>query len=807
MIFDVYNTREYQDGKIAPDIIPMPMDYNDIKLRVCGSDDVRFKIEQHRCGQEGVKNTLPAICFVGRCAKGKTRAARYMTPTQFVMVDVDHPRVPAKEIWETIRTEANERFGDGWVVDNVMLVHETPSHGVHIYFLSQPGLETLLDNMNWFNDLFRLERFGDYDPKTQDFSRVSFAFLKEEILFENARLFMNTEMEFEENLVNPTYDVSDGKDSNTVPAKKASSKERDTKSNEVPTFTAEDEEKYKNLNYRGTLVSTIIAKYVETYGTPYDTEVHNYYNEMVKYFRNICDNDRKALLYLLPRFGHSAEECWGQIGSICRVNTLSSLPKEFYFFLKDNGFYKARPDAKSKQGELQEYMLSDNVQTDYPAPPYLPPIFKECVRIVPHDFVLSAVNGLLPILGTLTSFAKAYDKEDLKWHTTSFFSVIYAPAGTGKSFIEIFKEILFVLLKLRDAVQAARENLYLSVIGKKGANEKSPDNPHVSTRLIPAKCSEAELLGKMQDNKGYHMFTYAAEMDEWAKGARAAGGNKSDMIRIAWDNGEYGQQFKTTTTRGLTKMYWNVLIAGTLAQLQSYFKDVENGLVTRCSFSTIENQEYAPKPVFKEFNKRELARITAFIERCDAMSYTEPCDVSPSDWLGITDEKEFDEKIKWRFTMKPRVEYDLKWVQPTLRKFQEKHRKIAAMNVDSARDVFRRRVGVRGFRLALICMCLYERPTKADLANCCKFIDWWMERDLEATLKLWAAEYNEKVNTHLPSFQPKIYDLCAKEFTKEDLFQVCQQYGVKTQVRRIVFEWKKNKFIEEVGKNKWKKAS
>ena len=162
---------------------------------------------------------------------------------------------------------------------------------------------------------------------------------------------------------------------------------------------------------------------------------------------------------------------------------------------------------------------------------------------------------------------------------------------------------------LRDAVQSMRENIYLRIISKKGANDKSPDLPHTSLRVIPSKNSEAEFLTKQQDNHGAHMFTYAAEMDEWAKGEKAAGGNKSDMIRVAWDNGEYGQQFKSANTfRGKVRLYWNVLITGTMAQVSNYFKNVENGLVTRCCYTTIENQEFQLatlwKPMLEDY--REL---------------------------------------------------------------------------------------------------------------------------------------------------------------------------------------------------------
>ena len=109
------------------------------------------------------------------------------------------------------------------------------------------------------------------------------------------------------------------------------------------------------MEFRGTPLITIVNKWVEKRGTPDEGEVHNYYNEMIKYFRNITSNNKKWLFAILPRFGHTAEECWSQIVSITKANTLSRIDREFFFFLKDNGFYVAREDEANA---LKQYMMS-----------------------------------------------------------------------------------------------------------------------------------------------------------------------------------------------------------------------------------------------------------------------------------------------------------------------------------------------------------------------------------------------------------------------------------------------------------------
>lgn len=787
MNFDLYYPMKTKDGKIVPSVYPNSTEWSRILDLVIKADSTKKLVEAYRNGDKAAKPSLPAICFVGTC-KG-TRRASNMTPTQLVMIDVDHCEKP-REAWNSIKQTIYDSLGRDWFQKNIMVVHVTPSgKGLHIIFAAQPELRTLKDNMDWLHGICDFNRYGDYDEVVKDFARLSFAFTYEDLLFMNVMLLVNTPVELPGILKN---DVEDN-----VEAPKKSENQAILK---VETFSDDEKKTFESLEFRGTPVRIIIEKYIHLHGEPSEGEKHNFYNELVKYFRCITSNNKRALLYLLPRFGHSEEECFSQIKSICRVNTLSTLPKPFYFFLKDNGFYKQ--ELSPQQGVLKNYMLNDN-DTKIDEIPPLPPVFRELVGLAPVDFVIPCINALLPIIGTLTSYIEAEYPYDGRMHTTSFFSIIYAPPGTGKGFIERYIDLLFEDIKIRDFVQSQRENVYLRLINKKGANERSPEYPQTSLRIIPPKNSEAEFLQKQRDNQGYHMFTYAAEMDSWAKGVKAAGGNKDDMIRIAWDNGEYGQQFKSANTfKGMVRLYWNVLISGTIQQIESYFKNVENGLVTRCSFTSIDNQEFKEAPRWKTLSAKKKEVIKKFMRRCDANTYSEPCNIVPDDLIGVKDE-DFDNQINWRFKFKPKQIVDCSWIMPEIDAFHKEQLAKATLDVDHARDVFRRRVGVRGFRLAMICMCLWDRPTKQNLVLCKKFIAWWMRKDLESILNLWGAKYNEQADTTPNLVQRSVFTSLSDNFSTNDMYVVCMKQGIKTPIRRIVFDWKKLGFIKEVSKGNY----
>ena len=808
MKFDVYYAMKTRAGLIRPGVKPHPLEWSNIKTMMEAKANTDL-IRRFREGDADAKAQLPAVCFVGECMK--TRANKWMKPTQAVMIDIDHvedPKAAYEQIFSDLCSTDN---GRQWFYENCLLWAITPSgHGLRGVVWAQKGIgeskigaeNTLPRQMEYLNEALCLSKYGDFDAPCKDFARISFFFDPEEILFENAQLLTEFTKRPDGVVVNyglerkelSVFD-SEAADDEENPAKPSAANK--VRPDDVPVFSEEELAEIRCYDYDGTPLVKIIDKFVEVNGQPGRMKVHNYYNNMVKNFRNIMNNDARIVFALLPRFGHSDEECWSQCQSICRSNTLSKLPKEFFFFLKDNGWYKGNKSI----GSVAEYMLKEDTNDVKEKMPWTPPVFRELLDTAPYDFKYPLLVGLLPILGTLTSYVGAryyYGKNE--YHTTSFFSVIYAPAGTGKGFISDFMDLLFAKIKQRDYIQSARDQIFLNEVNRKSGNDKGPDDPNTSLRIIYPKNSEAEFLAKQKNNHGYHMFTFAAEMDSWAKGVKAAGGNKDDMLRIAWDNGDYGQNFKSSNTvKGGTKLYWNVLITGTLPQVQSYFKNVENGLVTRTSFCSIDNQEFADAPHWKDLTEAKKAIVNRFVERCDARSYKEPCTLFPEDIDAIAPSK-FDEEVDWHFNFRSRQTIDMGWLRPTIEDWLKEQQKMAVKDYDKARDVFRRRCAVRGFRLGLMCTQMWESPRPSDLRKCCPFIRWFMDKDMEQMMKLWGKAYNEVAQDQPNLAQKSIYNALGDSFEKNDILIQLQKAGIVTPVAQVIYKWKKFGFIEKKNK-------
>lgn len=734
-------------------------------------------VAAYQAGDTQAKAKLPAVCWTGRTLTGKRKAAD-MKPTQYIICDIDHLKVKPFKAWEHIL----EHKRDGYDY-KIRLVHVTPSgNGLRLVVKATQSFPTIIEHMEWLDSELHLSELGDYDTCVKDVSRLSFLVPRSYIIYYDQQLFMD--------------------DDTFAPIKAEPQPAQTSRKTDVDYDAIR--EKYSEIEFRGHKVRDIASKYISVMGEPQEGERHNFYNLLVKNFRHICENNPRKVFAVLPRFTDDDAMCLSQCQSICKSNTMSALPKDFYFFLKDNGYYEKQLVSDS---EVEEYMMDEPTEEKEKLPK-MPPIFRELLGMAPPDFVFPAMQALLPIMGTLTSHLRTEYWLDQREHSTQFFSVIYAGSGMGKGFVERYIDLLTSDLQLRDLLCSERENLYNRIVNKNKKNDKDPDNPRVTLRIIEPKCSEADFLEKQQANKGHHMFTYAAEMDQWRKGVRAAGGNKDDMLRIAWDNGFYGQNFKSTNTfKGRIRLYWNVLITGTKPQLDLYFKNVENGLVGRCGFAEVKNQEFAEAAIWKKLSDNQLKTIKKWLARMDAANYKEPLDPDYANMIQTVSDEEFDNEIPWRYEWQPLVYVDMTWLRPTIDKFLRLQLKQSALDRDNARDSFRRRTAVRGLRLGLLCTALYTNLNNTTKKIIADFVSWFMEHDLNETLGLWQRQYNEVYNDSPTKVTQKgVYETVGEVFTKVDVFTACKKCMIKTPISKVISDWMRLGAIEKISIDQYKKT-
>ena len=149
---------------------------------------------------EANKYQLPVAFYCGFNTEGK-REKGFLTPTQFYMIDVDHAKMPAREIWQDLYgNKMQGRFDKLDITDatrakgalaywGIVLVHETPSNGLRIIARCTMQFTTLKEHIEWFGEYFGLADYGDNDTVVNDLSRCSFMVKRDWIIYEDPTMW------------------------------------------------------------------------------------------------------------------------------------------------------------------------------------------------------------------------------------------------------------------------------------------------------------------------------------------------------------------------------------------------------------------------------------------------------------------------------------------------------------------------------------------------------------------------------------------------------------------------------------------
>ena len=736
-------------------------------------------------GNKELKSGLPLMMPMGDIGDLK-RSKENAEPTGLVMIDIDKApsdspkgeESPA-ECCEAFMKEVKAHF-EGMKAElerqHVVLVHVTPS-GMGLRLLVHCHAEGFQATIDDCVEALGLERFGKVDPACKDLSRLSYLVPMEYIVYEKGLFEEVPQVSLEE--------MRKYKSTGTVVAH----------ANVGVTLgeVEENDAHYAGFEYNGFKLADIVRDYIaETGGDPVEGTRHTFYNEMVVLFRNLANNEPKVLHAVLPSFGLPLEETWKQCVSLTGSNRQTRMKGRLYYWLKEKGLLAERKRVEKEQ-EVQEEPL--------PPMPKLPPVFKQYVGSAPEDFKIPTVVALLPILGTLTSHLRATYFDDTE-QSTEFISLLFAPPSSGKSFIKRLSKLL-QNLRDRDALANAREELYAMSERRKGANEKGEEAPRVSVRIVKPLISVPELLTKMRNNQGHHMFIEAEELDTFSKGNKTAGGDKSDLWRVTWDNGYYGQYYKSVNTfKGEVQMFMNLLFTGTQDQIDRFFKNVEDGLVTRFSVCPIENQTFAKFVPWKKMTKGEELQIRNILNRLEMKNYKMPLRFDKSELLDVKGE-EFDSVVPWQYEFQPLEHVDLSYIYPTLQEWLERERIKAAETLNEARDVFRRRTAVKGFRLALLCHGLYTNVGKKEKQVITEFVKWFCTVDLRNSLYQFGQRYNDlQERVKKPAIlHHTIFERMPETFTKTELRQALLRDAIKSPVKAVIYLWHKNHLVRKTGEN------
>ncbi len=708
--------------------------------------------EDYNDRKQALKRRLPIIIPHAASFKNGKRVSADAIPSGLAMLDVDHVDNP-KEWFDSLNTQL--------LSDNkIYLVAITASgKGLRVIGERQESESIEAAQMR----MAQVLGIKEYDAVTKDLARASYVVPREYILW------MDEEGMFEE----PKYDFGT-MNKEEIPASDAGltdGEKPDTiRQNErsllaLPPHT-EDEE---SLTYRGIPYKEIVEQLMIATGNgggAVQGERNTVYFTMANYMRYICDFNADLLLRVLPDFGLTESERKQVISSAIGRPRKSQIPMILQGAIAI--CEREMTNDKSQMSHLKS--------VDLPLPE-LPRLLKLVCRRLPADYRPAMIIASLPVLGTLATGIR-FEYLDRQEQSLSFFSCITAPAASGKSFIRKPLDLLLTPICEQDELEREKEQVYKEKLRATKNSKNQPEDPHACPRNNGVAISIAKLLQLLTYAEGKHLIGIGEEMDTLVKTERAGvWSQKSDIYRLAFDNGVYGQSYMSDASfNAHVKVYYNLLLTGTPNSLKRFFKDPEDGLITRVCFAQLPDTSFTEIPAFASYTEAEKEEIIRWARQLDAEKGTIVC---PQVGTVIAD-----------------------WLE---RKRQQ------AIDADShAIDTLRRRAAVIGFRAGMLCYLLENHKYTKTVGA---FAEWVAEYVFRNQMELWGTAIEQTFKSSIEAQTERgatasLLSLLPEEFTAADLIKLRARKGqsVKSSaISMVLNRWRANNRIEKASETTWRK--
>ena len=715
-----------------------------------------------------LKKHLPIITpHTCRFRGDGARRSSNSVPSGLVMLDIDHIDDPREFFSRWIFPAINKSAPSGEDLGgaSIYFVAITPSgHGIRVIAEREPE-ESIPAAQKRLATWFCLTEF---DAVTKDLARASYLMPWSYVLYcEPAGLNFDTAER--EAVVTAHFAQLDTPASCQVPAVPTagnpSARRNVGAAQELSQLSSNETTPVAVSDYRGIPYAEIVRELVNLLGgEPEMGERNQFYFTLVRYMRYICNFSADLCVRVLPDFGLSlSERCATALSSVNRPRK-GDLPD----------LLQRAITTASTASELPTTGVAELQRSDLSLPP-LPRVLELICRRLPEPFRPAMVIAALPILGALATRVR-FQYLDKQEHSFSFMSCITAPAATGKSFIRKPVNLLLTPIDRQDELERKREEEYKEALRAAKNSKMQPTNPRACPRNNGINVSIAKLLQLLAYSDGKHLIGIGEEIDTLVKSERAGvWSQKSDIYRLGFDNAKYGQNYMSDNSFSANvPVFYNLLLTGTPGGMYRFFKDVEDGLVTRFCFAQLPDMFGADIPAFENYTEAEEREIIDIAEGLDKAAGVIACS-----HVGVR-----------------------------IRRWLNEKRDLAIREDSRAVDTLRKRAAVIGYRAGMLAYllneCVYEKSVG-------EFTTWVAEYVFQNQMTLFGNKFEEVAQSQLVMNERKscvvsLLQQLPEQFTRNELMALRARNGQSTRVDMVLNRWKSSGFISQVDKTTYKKT-
>ena len=521
---------------------------------------------------------LPVVCFHALFSDGY-RHNESAVPSGLSIYDVDHLTIDPRAYYHTKVAGREVELG-------ISFAHVSPSNeGVRLVFEMPKGM-SLAEAQQWMAEQLEDET---YDGCVKDMARCSFVVCRDYVLYyDEEELFKEREKPVPQNGAVVSQNVTALSQNAMVPIL-------------PPTEDFED-------NFNGVSYEQIVRALEELLGgVPAQGARNNFIFAMACHLRYVCNDDAQWIAQVMPRYGEEEQKFQSTVRSACNRPQTKTVPD-----IVNRALERAR-----QQQQVKEAIEANGVHAAQPPvmPKKLTKFMKLITKNVPDHLKPAVAMGIFPSLGAHCKSVK-FRYNDNALVEPTFMNVLVAEMSSGKSCVNEPINAIMADIKERDAKNRKLMQEYKEQYDTCPADEQKPERPKgLTVQWVKSDMTPAAFVQLMADAGGRFLYTRMDEIGMLNQlKTNGKGNNVTEILRLAFDCGEYGQErVGTKSVSECVEVRWNWNASTTPGKCRRFFGDsMLDGTLSRMSFCTIYTDDDR-MPVYGLYDDKFQKQVQEFV--------------------------------------------------------------------------------------------------------------------------------------------------------------------------------------------------